>query len=168
MNLVLKSRFKLFGGFGLLLSLLGIMLFGAYRLTMNSKVSWNQVNLIGDSQAAFAYVVTFGLVILLLFLFATQCRIIEISPNEISFTNPLVPILKKKVQWSEVDHIILVDEQSRFDSNEAVWLMKSGRVLARFSAFYYSNYRELKNKIPLKSKGKVHVGFLEQLSAVLK
>ena len=161
------SRYKLFGGFGLLLVLNALIGFLTFKLLTASKISYAKVDLINDSSALFAYSVIIGLNFLLLLLFMTQTKFLIADSNGITFINPLIPIFRKKRSWTDFDYFILVDEYSNYNTYEAVWLIKDKKIKGRFSSFYYSNYQELKRQIKTKPRGKKHFGPFDQLFALL-
>ena len=90
------SKYKIFGGFGLLIGLNIVIGFGTFKLLTYSKISYDKVDLINDPNALFAYSVIIGLNILLLLLFITQCKFIITDSTGITFVNPLIPVLRKK------------------------------------------------------------------------
>ena len=159
------SKYKILGGFGLLLGLNILTGFGTFKLLTSSKISYDKVDLINNDNALFAYSVIIGINLLFLILFATQSKFVIADKNGITFINPLIPILRNTRQWSDFDYFILVEEASRYDTHEAVWLIKDERIMGRFSSFYYSNYKDLKKQIKTKGQGKKHYGPFEQLIA---
>ncbi|MCX7929055.1 MAG: hypothetical protein N2558_05250 [Patescibacteria group bacterium] len=161
------SKYKLFGGFGLLVGLNILIGFWTFKLLTSSKISYDKVDLINDNNALFAYSVIIGLNLLFLILLATQCKFVIADNNGITFINPLIPILRNTKQWTDFDYFILVEEASRYETHEAVWLIKDERIIGRFSSFYYANYKDLKNQIKTKGHGKKRYGPFEQLFALL-
>lgn len=161
------SRYKAFGGFGLLIGLNGLISFGTFKLLTASKVSYDKVDLLNDSDALFAYSIIIGLNLLCLLLLMTQSKFVITDSSGITFINPLIPILRKRRLWSEFDYFILVDEDSRYSTHEAVWLIKNEKVKGRFSSFYYSNYQELKRQIKTNGKGKKNFSPFGQLTALM-
>lgn len=79
--------------------------------------------------------------------FTKSCKRIIADKKGIIFINPLFPFLKKAYTWRDFDYSILVMEYRQRYYYEAVWLIKDGRVKARFSSLYYSNYPALKKQI---------------------
>lgn len=161
------SKYKIIGGFGLLLSLNILLGFGTYKLLTSSKISYEKVDLINDNSALFAYSVIIGLNLLFLILLATQSKFVIADKYGITFINPIIPFLRKSNQWTDFDYYILVDEDSRYETHEAVWLIKDKKIKGRFSSFYYTNYQDLKKQIKTKGHGKRHYGPFEQLFALL-
>ncbi|MEJ1238433.1 hypothetical protein WBG78_09900 [Chryseolinea sp. T2] len=162
------SNYKLFGGFGLLIALNGIIGFGAYKLLTSSNISIDKVDLLNDNDARFTYAVILGLLTLFLVLFITQNRFIIASREEIVFINPLIPFLRKKYKWTDFDYYVTVDESSRHASHEAVWLIKNGKLEARFSSFYYSNYDDLLGQISTRNEGGKDFSVFDQLLILLR
>ncbi len=132
-----------------------------------SKVSYDEVDLINDSGALFAYSAIIGLNLLFLLLLMTQSKFVITDSNGITFINPLLPIFRQKRNWNEFDYFILVEENSRYSTSEAVWLIKDGKVKGRFSSFYYSNYQDLKGQIKTRGKGKKSFSPLGQLFVLM-
>jgi len=89
------SRYKIFGGFGLLILLNAVIGLGTYKLLTSSKISIDKVDLWHDANAQYAYAIIIGLQFLLLLLFATQNRFISADTRGITFINPLLPFLRK-------------------------------------------------------------------------
>ena len=161
------SKYKILGGFGLLLGLNVLIGFGTFKLLTSSKISYDKVDLLNDDNALFAYSIIIGLNLLFLILLATQSKFVIADNNGITFINPIIPILRKTKQWTDFDYFILVEEASRYDTHEAVWLIKDERIKGRFSSFYYTNYTDLKKQIKIKGHGRKHYGPFEQLFALL-
>lgn len=161
------SKYKFFGGFGLLIVLNILMGFGTFKLLTSSKLGFDKVDLIKDNNALFAYSLVIGLTLLFLILLATQSKFVIADNNGITFINPLIPILRTTRKWEDFDYFILVEEASRYDTHEAVWLIKDEKIKGRFSSFYYTNYKDLKKQIKVKGHGRKHFGPFEQLFALL-
>ncbi|TAE42730.1 MAG: hypothetical protein EAY66_00395 [Sphingobacteriales bacterium] len=161
------SRYKFFGGFGLLVGLNLLIGFATFKLLTASQVSYDKVDLFNDNKALFAYSIIVGLNLLFLILLGTQCKFLVADTNGITFINPIIPIIRKTKQWTDFDYYILVDEDSRYDTHEAVWLIKDERITGRLSSFYYTNYADLKKQIKTKGLGKKHYGPFGQLFALL-
>lgn len=161
------SQYKIFGGFGLLVGLNLLIGFATFKLLTTSKISYDKVDLFNDNNALFAYTVIVGLNLLFLLLLATQSKFLIADTNGITFINPIIPFLRNSKQWTDFDYYILVDEDSRYDTHEAVWLIKDEKIKGRFSSFYYTNYTDLKNQIRTKGLGKKHYGPFGQLVALL-
>lgn len=149
------SKYKFFGGFGVIIGLNLYVGFGIYKFLTASNI--NNVGLVS------IFVVQF----LLLILFMTQSRFIIADKDGITFINPLLPFLKKKRAWDDFDYFITVDEKSRKSTYEAVWLIKEEKIKERFSSYYYSNYEEIKKQIKPNWKGKTSFGSFEVLFAML-
>ncbi|WP_417603540.1 hypothetical protein [Owenweeksia hongkongensis] len=161
------ARYKIFGGFGLLVGLNILIGLGTFKLLTASKVSYDTVDLINDSNAQFAYSLLIGLNLLFLLLFMTQSKFIITDSSGITFINPLVPLIRSKKYWTDFDYFILVDEDSKYSTHEAVWFIKDEKIKGRFSSFYYSNYQDLKQQIKIKGKGKRNFGPFGQLFGLL-
>lgn len=141
------SKYKIFGGFGLFIGLNLLIGSLTFQLLTRSKISYDKVDIINDEKALLAYSIIIGLNLLFLTLMATQCRFIIADKNGITFINPLIPFLKKTRLWTDFDYFILVDEASQYDTYEAVWLIKDGKIKGRISSFNYLNYKDLKKQL---------------------
>jgi hypothetical protein len=161
------SKYKLLGGFGLLIGLNLLIGFGIFMLLTASNFSIEKVDIRNDSFARTTYIVIFGIQILMLLLFITQSRFIIVDKNGITFINPLFPILRKTRNWTDFDYFITVDENSRYSTHEAIWLIKEDKIKGRISSFYYTNYDEIKNQIKVTGKGKKYFNPFGQLFAIL-
>lgn len=161
------SRYKIFGGFGLLLWLTLAGGFGAYMLLTNLEVGYHNFDFKNDPGSLIAYAFIIGFVILLLVMLATQCRFIIADEEGITFINPILPFLKKSRRWTDFDAYILVDERTRHATHEAVWLIKNEKLKGRFSSFYYANYPELKAKIKTKGGEKIDVSPMDQFLVLM-
>jgi hypothetical protein len=157
------SKYKLFGGFGLLLGLNLLIGFGAYNLLTNSKISYEKVAFNNDQNAIIAYLIIIGLNLLFLTLLASQCKLIITDNKGILFINPIIPFFRQYRLWTYFDYYILVDENSRYSTHEAVWLIKNGKIKGRFSSFYYTNFNSLKKQIKSQSKGGKKFSEFDQL-----
>lgn len=162
------SRYKIFGGFGLLLALNGLAGFLTFKVLTASEVSIDKVDLFDDTSALIAYSAIIGLNILFLLRFVTQCKFVITDSSGITFINPLIPIFRKKYRWTDFDYFILVDEYSRYSAHEAVWLIKNKRIKRRFSSFYYSNYHDLRQQINTREKRNKNFSRLGQLLALMR
>jgi len=161
-----RSKYKILGGFGLLIVLNFLMGILTLKLIFNSKVevlSFDQIFISGD---IIVYGIIFGLQILLLVLFWTQNKFIISEFNQITYVNPLLPFIKTTKTWDTYDYWVTVDESSRGGTYEALWLIKNNRIEDRFSSFYYSNYSKLKRNVEgkVKGKGPLRVGPIRQLA----
>ncbi len=155
------------GGFVLLIVVNILIGFLTFKLLTDSKISLDKVDFINDSDAILLYSVICGLNLLTLISFTTQCKFIIVDNNGITFINPLIPILRKTMQWSDFDYYILVDEAFKNDTHEAVWLIKDQKIKGRFSSFYYTNYTKLKRQIKTNGNGKKYYGPIRQLLTIL-
>ncbi|MBK7375586.1 MAG: hypothetical protein WAT16_00815 [Saprospiraceae bacterium] len=164
----IHSKYKIFGGFGLIVGLNLLIGFGTYRLLTASKISINKVDLLNDSEARIAYAILFGILFLFLLLFMTQCKRIIADKDGITFINPLLPFLRYKNNWTDFDYFITVDEDSKYSKHEAIWFIKNEKISKRISSFYYSNYFDLLNQVKSKAKGKRYFDPFSQLFALLR
>jgi hypothetical protein len=164
----IKSRYRLFGGFGLLLGMNLLFFFLTFLLVTGSKINYQTVDLYNDKNAQFAYGIILGLNLLFLSLFASQLKYIIITNEGITFINPLLPIFRKTFKWTDFDYYMLTEENSRYNSYEAVWFIKNNKLKRRFSSFYYSNYQDLKRQIRTQKSSKIKYSPLSQLFISLR
>ncbi|TKK64870.1 hypothetical protein FC093_21700 [Ilyomonas limi] len=162
------SKYKIFGGFGLILGLNLLIGFGVYKLLTASKISVDKVDLVNDNGARIAYVILFGVLFLFLILLMTQCKRIIADKDGITFINPLLPFLRKRSNWTDFDYFITVDEDSKYSKHEAIWFIKNEKINKRISSFYYSNYFDLLSQVKSKGKGKQYFDPFSQLFALLR
>lgn len=93
---------------------------------------------------------------------------IIIDKNGITFRNPVFSFIMKKYFWSDLDYYIELEEESETGAvHEALWLIKDHQVKGRISAFFYSNYKELKSSLRLKNRGKRNYTPIFQLLAIV-
>jgi hypothetical protein len=157
------SKYKIIGDFGLLLFIEILIFFGTAIILTFSEISLDKVDLLNDQNTLYAYVFLIGINLLFWIFLSTQCTYIIMDSNGITFINPLIPFLRSTKQWTYFDYHILVQEASRYDTYEAVWLIKDEKVKVRFSSFYYKNYIELKYSLKTKGLGKKEYNRFEQL-----
>lgn len=110
----------------------------------------------------YLYFVTFQSLLLLLF-FMKECRFIRIDHEKIVYTNPVLPFLKKTKYFHDYDYFHTVEERSRSNSYETIWLIKNKVLVDRISSFYYSNYSEMKQSIP-NNKGPLSINSFKQIA----
>lgn len=168
MILSVNSKYKLFGGFGLLIGLNSLIGFGVFILLTKSKISVDKVDLLNDKSARIVYLILFGIFLLFLLLLMTQCKRIIADKDGITFINPLFPFLRTTNNWTDFDYYITVDEDSKYSKHEAIWLIKNEKIERRISSFYYSNYFDLLGQVTAKNKGKRYFDPFSQLFALLR
>lgn len=160
------SEYKFFGGFSLLLILSGLATFLSYEL-LTSTLN-REENLFEDTSLIIFVSSIIVINLLFILLFISQCRFIIADANGIKFINPILPFLRKSYSWSYFDYYVIVDEHSRYNTHEAVWLIKDKKIMKRFSSFYYANYHTIKAQIKTKSRGKKNLNPFLQFFALLR
>jgi len=158
----IHSKYKIFGGFGLLVGM-NLFTLGICMLLITSKISVDKVDLVNDRSARIAYLFLFGMLFLFLLLLLTQCKRIIADKDGITFINPLLPFLRKTKRWSDFDYYITVDETSKYRTYEAIWLIKKRKINRRISSFYYSNYSDILSRVKSKRKGKKYFDPFSQI-----
>jgi hypothetical protein len=162
------SKYKILGGFGLMVGLNLLVVFGAYKLMTASKISLDKVDFLNDHGARTVYATLFIVLFIFLALLMTQCKRIITNKDGITFINPLLPFLRKENSWTDFDYFITVDEDSKYSSHEAIWFIKKGKLSKRISSFYYSNYADLLSQVKSKKKGKQYLDPYSQLLVLLR
>ncbi len=162
----MKSKYKYFGGFGLLI-LLNLLISPLTYLLLFGPNASSIAEIIKDQSSIITHITILGLQLLILTLFITQNKLIIITKENIKLTNPLIPFIRKKYQWNDFDYCVILMENSRGGQYEAIWLIKNDRIKVRFSSFYYKNYQRLKREIPIKKTGKFKASQFRQLGAVV-
>jgi hypothetical protein len=147
-----KSSYKVFGDFGILLLLNGIVGVQTYRLLTSPEIGIAVVDLWNDTGAQIDYAIVLGLQLLFLFPFITNSRFIIADNNGITFINPLLPFLRRTTKWTDFDCYMIVQPSTEYPTDESIWLIRDGKLAARFSSAYYSNYNDLKNQILTRKK----------------
>ena len=163
----ISSNYKFLGGYGLLVVANIIFVFATFKLLTDSEISYDKIDFNNETKVLFIYLIFIGINLIFLTLLATQCKIIVTDKNGITFINPFFPFLKQKHLWNYFDYYILVDEDSRYNKYEAVWLIKDKKIKGRFSSFYYSNYNVLKKQIMTDGHGSKDFNPFGQLFALL-
>ena len=164
----IKSRYRLFGGFGVLLGINLLVLFFTFQLVTGSKINYQTVDLYNDKNAQYAYGILLSINVLFLSLFSSQLKYIIITNESITFVNPLLPFFRKTYKWTDFDYFMLTEEDSRYSTYEAVWFIKNDKLKRRFSSFYYSNYQDLKRQIRTQKRSKIEYSQLSQLFILLR
>lgn len=162
-----SSKYKIFGGFGLLLLL--TMIAGLLTWAVFFKMRANPFMLdswINDKTRT-AMMFALGIQGMTLFLIMTQCKYIIVDSEGITFVNPLLPFIRRTSKWSEYDHFQTVQEDSRGGTYEAVWLIKDNKLRDRFSSFYYSNYSGIKKGIKARNHGRLKINPVKQIFCLL-
>jgi hypothetical protein len=153
------SSYKIFGGFGLFVLLNGLIGIGTFKLL----TTLDMADFMNNSNTQKVYAFVLGLQLFFLYLFSLQNRFIIADSDGITFINPILPFLRSTYRWTDFDYYVTVDESSQHSTHEAVWLVKNKRLKARFSSFYYSNYKDLIDQVKTTSKGDKYFNPIEQL-----
>ena len=159
----IRSRYKYFGGVGIIL---GINIYVASKLwTIFPKANIDPFTLESWQNEAvrIAMLVFFAIHGLLIWLFISQCKIIIISNEGITFINPVLPFIRTTRIWSDYDYFQTVQERSMWAGAEALWLIKDNILKERISCFYYTNYSEIKDGIKTENRGELSISEYRQL-----
>lgn len=162
-----ESKYKVFGGFSLLIALNVTFCLISYKLLFDSNISIATVDFISNRNAILPYLFVFGFQTMLLVLFTTQNRYIIADKTKVTFINPMLPFMRHTCNWTDYDYYVTIHEQSRGSNHEAVWLIKNNKIKDRFSSFYYSNYESLKNEVQVKYRGEHEAGPIKQLTSLM-
>lgn len=110
------------------------------------------------------YIIVFYMECILIKLLMFDCRRIIIQSDCIILINPMLPFLKKRIYWYELDEMKMAVELGMHGKRfAAIWLLKNRKLKCRISSFYYSNFSELKVNIPVHSTERIRVGAFETL-----
>lgn len=163
----IDSKYKFFGGYGLMLGMNILIPFMIFQIITNPDNQADFIEQLSNKNSFIGFLLVIGLSLFFIRMFFTQCRLIKINEYGITFINPIFRSIQKTTLWADFDYYILVEEASKYDTYEAVWLMKDGKIKGRFSSYYYSNYFDLKKHIKLKSYGNQNIGKFAQLFKLL-
>ena len=131
----MKSKFKLFGGFGALIVIIILLaVFIQIIITKPHKYDTDFVAVI------FWIIIGAGFT---LHQILTRVNIIEIKNDILIFTNILTR-KKTEINLKEIDGYTQKFEMSRGFDSELITLKKGDEDLLKISAFYYSNFKEIK------------------------
>jgi len=156
------SKYKMFGGFGLLIALTGILGLLTWHVFFKLKTNPFSIDSWYDEKTRIAMCFTIGLQGVVLLLLMTQCKYIITDFEGVTFINPIFPFIRKTRKWSDYDYYHTVQESSRSGTYEAIWLIKNNKLKDRVSSFYYSNYSGIKGDIRTKKNGQLRINpFLE-------
>jgi len=160
----IKSTYKIFGGFGLLL-VLTLMCSSLYIKVIETQFenNYDLETWLNSTNDIFLVSILSFWEIVVLSLFMTQNKFIIIENEEIIFINPLLPFIRKIRQSNEYDYFITIMEQSRGGEHEAIWLIKDNKIKDRISSFYYSNYSELKENLSIRNEGERNINPFMQI-----
>lgn len=162
------SRYRIFGGFGLLAAMSLMVGFVTYNLIIKGQhIQLFTLSSWVEDQNLKTVLITSAVAALVITLFCTQNQFIIISHDQITFINPLLPFIRATRQWDEYDYYITVQEDASGGPHEAVWLTRNGRIKNRISSFCYSNYEELERKIGCRFSGTLRPNFLKQFCCLL-
>jgi len=83
--------------------------------------------------------------ILILRMLVIDSRYIKANDEYITYINPILPFLKKRVYWSEYDYYYHVKEHASNATYRTIWLVKNGRLQDRISDFNYKNFSQIRH-----------------------
>ena len=164
----IKSTYKIFGGFGLLL-VLTLVFSTLYFKVIEAQFENNydlETWLNSTNDIIFVSILSLWELVFLS-LFMSQNKFIIIDNEEVTFINPLLPFIRKTRQSNEYDYFITVVEQSRSGEYEAIWLIKDNKIKDRISSFYYSNYSGLKDNLNIRNEGEQNINPFMQIFYLL-
>jgi hypothetical protein len=164
---IVKSKYKIWGGFTLLIFLNAIWFLLSYKVvfTIGKRLFTPDYEWQGIDFGILSFFILFQL--LLLTLLMTECKYIKVETDKITFINPLLPFLRKTKHLNEFDYMQTVEEVSRGGVYKALWLIKDRKLKIRISSFYYSNYNELQRSINLKNRGTLKINPFKQFGCLL-
>jgi hypothetical protein len=158
-----KSKYKILGGFGLLLALNAVVGNLTWLVFIKLKTNPFFIENWQDRPTRISMLFVLGLQGIFLLLLMTQCKFIILNSGGLKLINPLFPFIRKTRDWSDYDYYQTVQEYSRGGFYEAIWLIKDNQLKDRISSFYYTNYTELKAGIKTMNMGKLEMNPFRQL-----
>jgi len=158
-----KSKYKILGGFGLLIALNGIAGILTWLVFIKLKTNPFFIENWQDKPTRISMLFVLGLQGVFLLLLMTQCKYLIVYTDKLRFINPLLPFIRKTRDWSDYDYFQTVQEYSRGGYHEAIWLIKNNKLKDRISSFYYTNFTELKAEIKTKNLGELEINQFKQL-----
>lgn len=167
MNKSILSSYKVFGGFGLLIILNGLIGFVTYHLIVKMRFDFFSITTWTENENIIGPIIIFIFQLVLIRLLLNENRFLIIKENRLTLYNPILPIIHKTIILSELDYCMNISENSRYAEHEALYFVKNGKVIDRISSFYYSNYPELKKGLGIKVKGNQRIGILKQMGIVM-
>ena len=160
----IKSKYKIIGGFGLLIISNLIMGFVFFKgIIFGSKISLIDSDTWMNKDSLLTVILILGLEIFAVLLFMNEAKYIVVDNEKVVFINPVFPFLKKIRYFDFYDYYVTVDEYSRAGSYRAIWLIKNNRIKNRFSSFYYSNFTDLERNLKISYKGDLNANPFIQL-----
>lgn len=152
----IKSKFKIFGGFGVIMFISLALTFCAI-LYLN--LVWEEDP--GEDVTIFWLIICAWLLALLWL--GSQTRRIKVYQDRIIFYNLFFPFLRKTKYFDDYDYQITIQESSQYNSYDAIWLVENQRLQRRISSFYYKNYMEIKGAIKVKNGGRKKFDAITQI-----
>jgi hypothetical protein len=110
----ITSKYKLFGGFGLLVFINIIIGFLLYKVLINGpKIHLFDLETWFFTDSIYRVLFILGLWISVITLLMTQAKYILIDGDKIIFVNPIIPFIKKRKLFKDYDCYMTVDEYSQ-------------------------------------------------------
>jgi hypothetical protein len=164
----MKSKYKIFGGFGLTLGLNSMIAFFIYKGIINGpKIQLSNTDTWLHNSNLTMVLISFGIQVLFLLLFMSQNKYLIIDDKGITFINPLLPFLRTKRTWDYYDECRTVIEHSQHNTHEAIWFIKDNKLKTRVSSFYYRNYKEIKRNLGIKKCRRLNINPFKQLFVIV-
>lgn len=159
-----KGKYKLFGGFGLLLLFNISIGFFIYKAIINGlEIQLFIIETWLNNENFWMVMFSSGIQIFFLLLFMTQNKFLILDDYGITFVNPLLPFLRKTRKWDYYSEFRTVTEHSQYNTYEAIWLIKDNKLANRVSSFYYRNYKDIKKGIKIDYSGRLRINPFKQL-----
>ena len=155
----IKSQYKVFGPFGLLVFL--NLIWGFLTYTILFAVLERDKGWVLANWGWLEIWILMGQAFFLGMLF-TQAPVIRMSKAGIEFSYPIFFFIKKYYSWAEFDEACIVSEYSRQRTFEAVWLLKNGKLRKRISSAYYKNYHRMNASIRVPRNGRLKMNRWQQ------
>ena len=163
----IESKYKIFGGVGLLIAIEMVLLaFMIFLYSSFSKINENKISFTHNAGAVFLFLGAIFLIFILVI--SSECRRIIVNEEGITFINPFLPFLKYTIAWDYFDYFITTDEHNEYDAHNAIWFVKNGKIKKRISSFYYANYNDILDGIKTKDNGVKDYNIFFQFFAILR
>lgn len=106
----INSKYKIFGGFGLMLGMNLLIPYMIFLIITNPENKVEFIEQLSNKNSFIGIVLVIGFSLFFLRMFFTQCRLIKINENGITFINPIFRFFQKTTLWVDFDYYILVEE----------------------------------------------------------
>jgi glucan phosphoethanolaminetransferase (alkaline phosphatase superfamily) len=164
MKYPIKSKYRFTG---LLALIIPNLIWGFLTWTLFTATNFREHEKWNDRSLLIILLIVGSIQILLLRLLMTQFRYIVINKETIKFANPFLPFISSTYTWSDFDYFQTVEEHSKYNTHQAIWLIKDDKIKRRVSSYYYTNYGAIISSIKTPYKGKLKMNPIRQVYCLL-